>query len=64
MTMDELDYMKSSISLFPIISKEPTWLRAFAEYNEDNRETEHGMLSINCRQCYIKVYLYLYNKHA
>lgn len=55
----ELKYMENSIGLFPIISKEPVWLRAFAFYNESNREPgQGGMLAVTCRPCYMKVYLF------
>lgn len=52
----ELDYLKESFKKQDMreLSTDPTWLRAFATYNTLNKPR----LSLNCRGCYIKVYLY------
>lgn len=54
----EIDYMAASIDLFPVISREPIWLRAFAFYNENNSQNK---LSVTCKPCYMKVYLFCKN---
>lgn len=58
MTKEEIERMYKEImkTKFSVIeySKNPLWLRAFAEYNEGNKER----LSVTCSQCYVKVYRY------
>jgi hypothetical protein len=54
----ELYHMKNMLkekSTLQQLCTDPTWLHAFAYYNQSNPENR---LSTNCLECYMKVYLY------
>lgn len=56
MTIEDLEHMKRSIQMYPAISRDPIWLRAFAEYNENHPNVLR--LHMGCKVCYPKVYYF------
>lgn len=54
----EIAHLKKTIINLRGVQKDPIWVDAFDQYNQENDKKLH----MNCRRCYYTVLMYFFNK--